>query len=172
MPAVPARGTASIAPVDWAHPRSRGENTCAKSRTHSPRGSSPLTRGKLEIVSAMSDVTGLIPAHAGKTHFPICADTQIKAHPRSRGENMRFLVVRGWRSGSSPLTRGKRNSKVMERPLTGLIPAHAGKTGFSSLVGGTIWAHPRSRGENRRPSERGFPDGGSSPLTRGKRRAT
>ena len=32
------------------------------------------------------------------------------------------------RAGSSPLTRGKRIAKMQQRELSGLIPAHAGKT--------------------------------------------
>ena len=38
--------TASIAPVDWAHPRSRGENVFKSSADQMKAGSSPLTRGK------------------------------------------------------------------------------------------------------------------------------
>ena len=50
-----------------------------------------------------------------------------------------------------------------------LIPAHAGKT---LVIGGHIIdrrAHPRSRGENAPPFPPLLRDGGSSPLTRGKR---
>ena len=52
----------------------------------------------------------------------------------------------------------------------GLIPAHAGKT--SDRSGWHPWrrAHPRSRGENTRRSALQSVGGGSSPLTRGKRR--
>ena len=50
----------------------------------------------------------LIPAHAGKTY----RDHQDWYHP----------------SGSSPLTRGKRSVREDEWTMTGLIPAHAGKT--------------------------------------------
>ena len=50
-----------------AHPRSRGEN----SRSICPRidssGSSPLTRGKLNVAQLLADGVRLIPAHAGKT---------------------------------------------------------------------------------------------------------
>ena len=50
-----------------AHPRSRGENIIAMRVSRSPLGSSPLTRGKQEQVSASGKDLGLIPAHAGKT---------------------------------------------------------------------------------------------------------
>ena len=52
----------------------------------------------------------------------------------------------------------------------GLIPAHAGKTGHQPPPPGRHSAHPRSRGENRIYTEGRAIPGGSSPLTRGKRR--
>ena len=91
-----------------------------------------------------------------------------RAHPRSRGENddRHFEVERG--HGSSPLTRGK---LVVDghRPLPPrLIPAHAGKTfGFGEAFA-SEWAHPRSRGENKKSDHTDPGASGSSPLTRGK----
>ena len=51
---------------------------------------------------------------------------------------------------------------------TGLIPAHAGKTLSTVAEMPSKRAHPRSRGENRRPRPLGRRRPGSSPLTRGK----
>ena len=51
-----------------------------------------------------------------------------------------------------------------------LIPAHAGKTHHEPGTPRSLTAHPRSRGENSPPRDRGRGMGGSSPLTRGKRR--
>ena len=50
-----------------AHPRSRGENRFYLPRPKRPRGSSPLTRGKLLTDRRPFRRRGLIPAHAGKT---------------------------------------------------------------------------------------------------------
>ena len=50
-------------------------------------GSSPLTRGKLVKSGHEGGRDGLIPAHAGKTPKPIDAHVDMRAHPRSRGEN-------------------------------------------------------------------------------------
>ena len=71
--------------------------------------------------------------------------------------------------GSSPLTRGKQHVRRIDCEATGLIPAHAGKTGGNWQAVRPARAHPRSRGENtvRPHGRRGFE--GSSPLTRGKR---
>ena len=92
----------------------------------------------------------------------------MPAHPRSRGENNNNLKKTGVFWGSSPLTRGKLHGGSLVRVPSGLIPAHAGKTVIGLIVMLPIWAHPRSRGENRtmRPGRCGA--SGSSPLTRGK----
>ena len=69
--------------------------------------------------------------------------------------------------GSSPLTRGKPCRRRVSRPVGGLIPAHAGKTGRPGGGELHLRAHPRSRGENglRQGGQDHVP--GSSPLTRG-----
>ena len=74
-------------------------------------------------------------------------------------------------AGSSPLTRGKRTDKSAYLNELRLIPAHAGKTLEMLLCVALTRAHPRSRGENRRARARMRLARGSSPLTRGKRRA-
>ena len=55
----------------------------------------------------MAYATGLIPAHAGKTHEVAETDKARGAHPRSRGENIARHNRLGAHLGSSPLTRGK-----------------------------------------------------------------
>ena len=74
-----------------------------------------------------------------------------------------------WLPGSSPLTRGKHHGGISTGGGAGLIPAHAGKTFSSRRVRIAWWAHPRSRGENRRAVNTSSSAAGSSPLTRGKR---
>ena len=94
-----------------------------------------------------------------------------RAHPRSRGENTFPAVDAITRAGSSPLTRGKPDRAAGPGQVVGLIPAHAGKTASRSPRPYPGGAHPRSRGENLLLV---LPSGsiqGSSPLTRGKRRA-
>ena len=152
-----------------AHPRSRGENStlpCERSQkwglipAHAGKtfvqaskssvvsGSSPLTRGKHDVVQLPVLTGRLIPAHAGKTPFPLGRRRCGRAHPRSRGENVHSIGEDRLHAGSSPLTRGKQNGRPGALQPGGLIPAHAGKTMFLSPVRGS--------------------GGGSSPLTRGK----
>ena len=151
-----------------AHPRSRGENTANQASAFCDPGSSPLTRGKRRsAISALLE-PGLIPAHAGKTSSSRATSATYRAHPRSRGENSPNQGYEAKVSGSSPLTRGKRAARASDGILTGLIPAHAGKTAYRSGEDTQAVAHPRSRGENWGWSAVGVSLPGSSPLTRGK----
>ena len=152
-----------------AHPRSRGENSSSPSWSVDFRGSSPLTRGKPQIIDPSPLPVGLIPAHAGKTVSTARAMSYTRAHPRSRGENRLREAAHPARVGSSPLTRGKPLIPEPDSDRRWLIPAHAGKTGARSpgFVVGT--AHPRSRGENLWGGVGSCYTLGSSPLTRGKR---
>ena len=151
-----------------AHPRSRGENAVLWVAMRADGGSSPLTRGKRLERATHPGGHGLIPAHAGKTRSTPAPGTASRAHPRSRGENIKDAVgsVIDW--GSSPLTRGKRRVRPSSHSTPGLIPAHAGKTLSSRRRMRSVWAHPRSRGENAAEAPSDGIRSGSSPLTRGK----
>ena len=94
---------------------------------------------------------GLIPAHAGKTTPPSTNSEPLRAHPRSRGENLFDKTHVTSRRGSSPLTRGKRANSDDNQTDRGLIPAHAGKTALVGVARCGDRAHPRSRGENTDP---------------------
>ena len=131
-------------------------------------GSSPLTRGKLNATGPALTGTGLIPAHAGKTTSYAGNLTVFRAHPRSRGENLRTGSPCAERGGSSPLTRGKLRVTGLFDKTHGLIPAHAGKTSRQHTASRRCWAHPRSRGENVEDGVSVLEGEGSSPLTRGK----
>ena len=108
------------------------------------------------------------PRSRGENVFHGCAVFSMEAHPRSRGENPRYSRVMGAPQGSSPLTRGKRLFVARLAIPDRLIPAHAGKTCLVTRAGQSTGAHPRSRGENASALARAFASRGSSPLTRGK----
>ena len=131
-------------------------------------GSSPLTRGKLDIVPEVAAVVRLIPAHAGKTVGAGLRLVLDRAHPRSRGENRPKDDAGIQGAGSSPLTRGKHVAAAARPARTRLIPAHAGKTRGAAGLRMSQGAHPRSRGENFVCRNWCWIVLGSSPLTRGK----
>ena len=152
-----------------AHPRSRGENGGGWWDVQLGRGSSPLTRGKPLLPTCGIASMRLIPAHAGKTKYSTPSGRRCAAHPRSRGENRVCHYQVSGRAGSSPLTRGKPDRVRRAGPARGLIPAHAGKTSCWARRPLSLWAHPRSRGENGSAISSTLGPTGSSPLTRGKR---
>ena len=152
-----------------AHPRSRGENATNLAKAAQVAGSSPLTRGKRTRRDRLRRFPRLIPAHAGKTRRRRVGGNDDRAHPRSRGENTICAIVYRPRTGSSPLTRGKRAHADRVPSSVRLIPAHAGKTGPRGMLTCPRPAHPRSRGENTGIIGTRLRPLGSSPLTRGKR---
>ena len=131
-----------------AHPRSRGENLHPCYNLVTPLGASPLTRGKLPGRTGDDPGARRIPAHAGKTCARWRTRTRQRAHPRSRGENVRPKPAIAYLVGASPLTRGKRTEPTRQLLQRGRIPAHAGKTQMNCTQ--SIWYF------------------GASPLTRGK----
>ena len=151
-----------------AHPRSRGEHEAARQPHGWETGSSPLTRGKCQAFRSCHHCRGLIPAHAGKIRARVGRGRWHGAHPRSRGENVSSPSRDQAAPGSSPLTRGKYGGGRRLVGKRGLIPAHAGKIMKPIALALSLWAHPRSRGENCVAGDASPGAGGSSPLTRGK----
>ena len=163
--------TVSPSPVQkiWRdYPRSRGENRAPGGAAARVEGLSPLTRGKPRKIRAGNGLHGTIPAHAGKTSGPGGLGRPVGDYPRSRGENLHFVLkCVHWR-GLSPLTRGKPHKLSLSRSGRGTIPAHAGKTHGHHWAGLSTRDYPRSRGENYAATELLGKRMGLSPLTRGK----
>ena len=129
------------------HPRIRGEHKNCATRWAAPEGSSPHTRGALQLVDLGVVRAGIIPAYAGSTESTMLGTTPGPDHPRIRGEHASSHFADKTCCGSSPHTRG---------------------APWFPLLGPWIAAdHPRIRGEHRRRAPLGRNPGGSSPHTRG-----
>ena len=149
------------------HPRSRGEYVLPFPRGPTTMGSSPLSRGIPPVTAAEAAALRIIPALAGNT-FQACRDSHGEAdHPRSRGEYIDGLWIRGGCGGSSPLSRGIQypHGPLCEQPR--IIPALAGNTWPHTWVRRKAGDHPRSRGEYTTGSCCLLGLWGSSPLSRG-----
>ena len=131
-----------------AHPRSRGEHSTSWLLILFSEGSSPLARGTPAAVESISRFTGLIPARAGNTPFPIHRYPACGAHPRSRGEHFQAVDGDSLPGGSSPLARGTLSAARKKPVGTGLIPARAGNTVAPPIKNIFTGAHPRSRREH------------------------
>ena len=169
---IPARAGNTLkddhhAGLTGAHPRSRGEHLSPSSSMLVPPGSSPLARGTRCSLSSRAFGSGLIPARAGNTDGVDTTAGQPRAHPRSRGEHGITCAEYEDLAGSSPLARGTPRGLCRKCVRPGLIPARAGNTSSSDVVGRSRRAHPRSRGEHGFLLWCGVGGLGSSPLARG-----
>ena len=167
-PAGKTHASASVCCRSRAHPRSCGENVSQPVHPCGDAGSSPLMRGKRAYRRRWQRAWRLIPTHTGKTSSFSWLLRRSAAHPHSRGENPVQCGIPLHRTGSSPLTQGKPQPVLSSLKQSGLIPAHAGKTGTASSRSSRPRAHPRSRGENSVVALAYLARRGSSPLTRGK----
>ena len=150
---IPARAGNTISSsvmfiIIGAHPRSRGEHLKYLQLCYSVAGSSPLARGTRRLQSMRDGGSGLIPARAGNTRFPMRRCRFRRAHPRSRGEHVARLFFRLRLMGSSPLARGTLVTYLSDFRFMGLIPARAGNTTHPCSRYPIRRAHPRSRGEH------------------------
>ncbi len=110
---------------------------------------------------------GIIPARAGFTGSMPWAWTGTTDHPRSRGVYGFVYSSLKTAGGSSPLARGLRDRKFMPRRESGIIPARAGFTSWSTSSPAWPRDHPRSRGVYLVSDEGQVHVAGSSPLARG-----
>ena len=134
-------------------------------------GSSPHTRGARRIPLRSDGRGGIIPAYAGSTRPPDDHDDETGDHPRIRGEHETDTTTSRLRAGSSPHTRGARPAPVHQHVPDGIIPAYAGSTFRRLAALARVRDHPRIRGEHSGQGQIAVGFDGSSPHTRGARRA-
>ena len=153
---------------DGDHPRACGENGVHLSGWANGLGSPPRMRGKPCHFAQLDARRGITPAHAGKTLSSLALACRTRDHPRACGENRRTPPYRAAKLGSPPRMRGKLSSWIAVIVITGITPAHAGKT----LVCPPLWRphgdHPRACGENRYGADTCTAEEGSPPRMRGK----
>ena len=149
------------------HPRSRGEYPRLQLPAGNALGSSPLSRGILNVIQPPENAVRIIPALAGNTG--ICSSQRATRtdHPRSRGEYDHCNNGRNTHHGSSPLSRGIPQRVPRLRRGPGIIPALAGNTSHPLPWCSTTTDHPRSRGEYISYGHMNSTGSGSSPLSRG-----
>ena len=128
------------------HPRTRGVYLLDVYYDGHKPGSSPHTRGLREGGTMAVCWLRIIPAHAGFTTYWKCLEVNCTDHPRTRGVYaVRSAELRYW-YGSSPHTRGLRNTTRYGGRSDRIIPAHAGFTMATWPAEPTASDHPRTRG--------------------------
>ena len=154
----------------WDHPRIRGEHRRRRRPAWRRRGSSPHTRGAHVRGGRGAGIERIIPAYAGSTLLGCRASSSRQDHPRIRGEHKIMPNLRRISHGSSPHTRGARQTRRRRPDRDGIIPAYAGSTRRRSPPWPAPSDHPRIRGEHLENVVHGAHRLGSSPHTRGARR--
>ena len=130
------------------HPRGCGENIVRASPALRDAGSPPRMRGKRHEQSAWRAFFRITPADAGKTCRPKTRQSARRDHPRGCGENQAQMPQGKSSLGSPPRMRGKRHQKIRYHYRSGITPADAGKTQFSTARSRSFTDHPRGCGEN------------------------
>ena len=134
--------------VCWDHPRRCGENAFYTHGVPQSWGSPPQVRGKLHIRAMSQSDSGITPAGAGKTDFPITHRSFSRDHPRRCGENSVVDDAMKAMNGSPPQVRGKPSENCIPTVGAGITPAGAGKTSESRYSSLGTEDHPRRCGEN------------------------
>ena len=131
----------------WDHPRTCGEKPPRPTPQPSITGSPPHMRGKAFSAAVALWVIGITPAHAGKR---ITAARRLSArrdHPRTCGEKNLRAAQDIEKQGSPPHMRGKEVCCRVGVNLTGITPAHAGKSTDIRPILPIYEDHPRTCGE-------------------------
>ena len=149
------------------HPRVCGEHKCSPRSWGWPVGSSPRMRGALPFSAPVTTAMRIIPAYAGSTP-PFSLPSELRRdHPRVCGEHEALGASSANKEGSSPRMRGAHYLPRESAFATGIIPAYAGSTAWSSLAAARGMDHPRVCGEHRRRFGGSICQAGSSPRMRG-----
>ena len=109
------------------HPRVCGEKLRLCEFLLSSLGSPPRVRGKAASACLTSFQTGITPACAGKSLWPLVLFASSRDHPRVCGEKLFFLLCGGDTWGSPPRVRGKEKTMCAILHDYRITPACAGK---------------------------------------------
>ena len=130
------------------HPRLRGEHSKALRLIKGRQGSPPPTRGTHIIKRIRFKRTRITPAYAGNTALLQGRKSQVRDHPRLRGEHALIQAYDRGKEGSPPPTRGTPIFKYFPILLIRITPAYAGNTLSCIPLKRFFQDHPRLRGEH------------------------
>ena len=128
---------------------------------------SPLARGTLSPFIYRRKAHRFIPACAGNSTASTRTVLMSAVHPRLRGELKDSEEVPMIVNGSSPLARGTPDAFFFCHFFFRFIPACAGNSLYTAVIGRIATVHPRLRGELPLGAGCSSPSAGSSPLARG-----
>ena len=104
-------------------------------------------RGKAVNTNIIASEIGITPAHAGKSVVLLRRRHFNQDHPRTCGEKINSTLQDNVKQGSPPHMRGKVVLPLWLPLLTGITPAHAGKSRPKATQDAAGRDHPRTCGE-------------------------
>ena len=125
-------------------------------------------RGKGNFHVVTHTKVGITPAYAGKRIAELQTPAVSWDHPRVCGEKVPITCVPKYALGSPPRVRGKVCWRERHRPVPGITPACAGKSGRTSGLTRPARDHPRACGEKSTSTSMMNCGWGSPPRVRGK----
>ena len=129
------------------HPRTCGEKLNLTPEQGPFLGSPPHMRGKAPPPVAAFRLSGITPAHAGKSRQVNVPGAPYRDHPRTCGEKPPVQGIHLCDLGSPPHMRGKDRFPLDTGGRHGITPAHAGKRKSKCSISKSLWDHPRTCGE-------------------------
>ena len=160
--------TCAVQSRDRDHPRVCGEKCGYRLPFRSIVGSPPRVRGKGADHLRSEVCLGVTPACAGKSCAEQARRFHLRDHPRVCGEKVPITCVPKYALGSPPRVRGKVCWRERHRPVPGITPACAGKSGRTSGLTRPARDHPRVCGEKCARWKTSIKGWGSPPRVRGK----
>ena len=162
--------TEAAAAAGKDHPRPCGEKYNISPTVFALVGSPPPMRGKVAGYARTVEITGITPAHAGKSHVYLLYARAGRDHPRPCGEKFDHELQRTRLIGSPPPMRGKENGPKPRKYTHRITPAHAGKRAAVKGNSPLKQDHPRPCGEKGGTAMAKYTATGSPPPMRGKAR--
>ena len=104
-------------------------------------------RGKEGVRGSVANISGITPAHAGKSYQEFEEYQAEQDHPRTCGEKNLNHRTFFYRVGSPPHMRGKGIEKGKRFNEIRITPAHAGKSFIGIRLDSSERDHPRTCGE-------------------------
>ena len=158
--------------VRLEHPRVRGDDCGGPDSTALAGGTPPRARGRHQDGAVGRLVARNTPACAGTTLVPEEGTMTEMEHPRVRGDDRMVMSSTGRYCGTPPRARGRLYRPRFEPGDRGNTPACAGTTTYRAMGWGTLWEHPRVRGDDGTALQTSISDIGTPPRARGRLGAT
>ena len=130
------------------HPRVCGKDAIVFAVASAILGSPPRVREGLSKNFLISRSLRITPARAGRTSVFIKIQTLTKDHPRSRGKDKVLEWADSHDLGSPPRAREGPISSCLQRIISGITPACAGRTVYEAGYLNRTKDHPRVRGKD------------------------